>query len=579
MVEPNRTRKTLDPAPGALIGGKYEIDRLIARGGVGVVYLARDREQQREVVIKFLAGHLTGESEASARFAREVERLSGIQHPNIVEVLGHGQENGAPYLVMEYLSGEPLLAFLNRKGRLSLAEFVPIAAQILKALGYAHGCGLMHRDIKPANIMLTTRKGRANFVKLLDFGMAKLVEGERDITSEQVLGTANYMAPEQVRGEPLDERVDVYACGLLFYRMLAGTPPFVADNNSALLYKQVHELPAPLAVKLPPGNEVPPELAQLIDRCIAKDPRERPADANALTEALVACVPSHLFRLPLAEGADASATASTLAMVSDLSPAVSMVGRESPSDSMRPRKRKSSAVYSRSVAAAELGDIEVEAAEGPSITAAMTTEPRGSSTRWLVLGAAAVAAVVLAVVLLGGGGEAPATGTTAVDAARVAARLDQVDALILAGDFGKAREELEAIRYQLHEVPHGESRASAQERKIAVLIGLEVARQFEQSGDRGAAEKAYRDVLALDAGNAEARTGLSRLGTGPRPAETAVEEETRPKSKPRAKTGSEGKPMTTPPPPSKTAEPKRDETFKLPPKKNADSIFLPTGKK
>ncbi|MCY1006274.1 serine/threonine-protein kinase [Nannocystis pusilla] len=409
MVEPIRSRTTLDPAPGARIGGKYEIDRLIARGGVGVVYLAHDLEQRREVVIKFLAGHLAGESEASARFDREVERLSAIQHPNIVEVLGHGHANGAPYLVMEYLSGEPLLSFLNRKGYLSLAEFVPIAAQILKALGYAHGRGLMHRDIKPANIMLITRKGRANFVKLLDFGMAKLVEGEqRDITTEQVLGTANYMAPEQVRGEALDERVDVYACGLLFYRMLAGAPPFVADNNQALLYKQVHEQPAPLAVKLPPGNEVPPELAQLIDRCIAKDPEARPIDANALTEALVACVPSHLFRLPLAEGADPSATASTLAMVPDVAPSSSLIGRELPSGSMKPmsRKRRQSAVVSRSVSAADLAQQGGEA-EGPSITAAMPTERRGSSTRWIVMGAGALAAVVAAVLMFGGEARPP----------------------------------------------------------------------------------------------------------------------------------------------------------------------------
>ncbi|HEY8377766.1 MAG TPA: serine/threonine-protein kinase, partial [Nannocystis sp.] len=180
MAQVSNTRRSLDPSPGAIIGGKYEIDRLLARGGVGVVYVARERETGREVVIKFLAGHLTGESEASARFEREVERLSGIQHANIVELLDHGQENGAPYLVMEYLSGESLLAYLTRKGRLTLAEFVPIAAQILKALGYAHARGLIHRDIKPGNIMLITRKGRANFVKLLDFGMAKLVEGERD---------------------------------------------------------------------------------------------------------------------------------------------------------------------------------------------------------------------------------------------------------------------------------------------------------------------------------------------------------------------------------------------------------------
>lgn len=570
-MEPSRFRHSLDPAPRARIGGKYEIDRLIARGGVGVLYLARDLEKQREVVIKFLAGHLAGEEEASARFDREVERLGAIQHPNIVEVLDHGHENGAPFLVMEYLSGEPLLTYLNRRGHLPLAEFVPIAAQILKALGYAHGRGLMHRDIKPANIMLITRKGRANFVKLLDFGMAKLVEGERDITSEQVLGTANYMAPEQVRGEPLDERVDVYACGLLFYRMLAGALPFVADNNSALLYKQVHELPPPLADKLPPGSEVPSALAQLIDRCIAKDPETRPLDANVLTEALVACVPAQLFRLPLAEGGDPSATASTLAMTPELSPTMSTAGRELPSGSMRPmsRKRRQSAVVTRSVSGADL----TLDGEGPSITAAMPTQSPSSATRWIAIAAAALAALAVVIVIRGGGaGDAPSAVTDKIDPSRVAARLDQVDARILDGDFGRAREQLEAVRDQLHALPGGESRASAQERKIAVLIGLQVARQFEQAGDRGAAEKAYRDVLVLDGGNVDARAGMARVQAGPKLAEVVELEEPKPKPKPKPKAG-EAKPAT------KTGAAKADPKPDLPAKKSTDSIFLPTSKK
>jgi serine/threonine protein kinase len=566
VVDPNRTRKTLDPAPGAVIGGKYELDRLLARGGVGVVYLARARDTNREVVIKFLAGHLTGESEASARFAREVERLSELQHPNIVEVLGHGRENGAPYLVMEYLRGESLEAYLARKGRLSLAEFVPIAAQILKALGYAHGRGLMHRDIKPANIMLTTHKGRANFVKLLDFGMAKLVEGERDITSEQVLGTANYMAPEQVSGAPLDARVDVYACGLLFYRMLSGTLPFVADNSSALLYKQVHEAPAPLAVKLPPGDGCPPELLELVDRCIAKDPRERPADANALTGALVQSVPSHLFRLPLAEGADASATASTLAMVPELTPAASGVGRsESSSPSMSSlqrtgrRPRHPAATLSRTGSGAERVSFDVDDPRS-SITAALPTKPRGRSKRWLALaGGAAVVTAALVVALLRGG---DAGDANELDATQVAARLDEIDAWIRDGNFSRAREELEALRPQLDKVTNGSSRASAQERRIAVLIALEVARQFEQSGDRGAADKAYRDVLVLDPSNAEAREGLARVSDSPK---AEVDEEPRPKPRPRPRTA------------VKAAEARPDAA--APAKKHEDTIFLPTSKK
>jgi eukaryotic-like serine/threonine-protein kinase len=266
--------------------------------------------------------------------------------------------------------------------------------------------------------------------------------------------------------------------------------------------------------------------------------------------------------------------------VSDLSPATSMAGgREMPSDSMRPmpRKRRQSAVYSRSVSAVDMAELDVET-EGPSITAAMPTQERSGATRWIVIGAAALAAVVVALVMFGGGAGTPASAGDPVDARRVAARLDQVDALILGGDFGKAREELEAIRYQLHEVPHGESRASAQERKIAVLIALEVARQFEQSGDKGAADKAYRDVLALDAGNAEARSGLARVNAAPRQIEVAPEEDPRPKVRPRPKSSGDTRPSPSTPA-SKAPETKPDNTFKMPPKTGGDSIFLPTGKK
>jgi serine/threonine protein kinase len=292
----------VDPQPGATIGGRYTIVRLLARGGVGVVYLANPVDSDDEVVIKVLASTMVGDSEATARFDREADRLSGVQHPNIVRMIDHGHEQGSPFLVMEYLDGELLADFMDRECPMPLEVFAPIAAQIIKALNFAHKRGLMHRDIKPTNIMLCQRKGRANFVKILDFGLAKLTEDEKNITSEQIIGTANFLSPEQIRGEPTDVRVDVYAVGILFYAMLSGRLPFDADNNAALLYKHVHEEPPPLEEALPEDHDIPDDLIDLIHQCLAKDPAERPADAGAMVEVLRACVPPSLLSLPLAPG-------------------------------------------------------------------------------------------------------------------------------------------------------------------------------------------------------------------------------------------------------------------------------------
>jgi serine/threonine protein kinase len=575
----NTKRRALEPQPGAMIAKRYEIDRLLARGGVGVVYVAHDKTNGREVVVKVLASHLTGETEARARFDREVERLSSIRHANIVEVLDHGYENGAPFLVMEYITGEPLLAFLNRKGRLTIAEFVPIAAQILKALGSAHEKGLMHRDIKPGNIMLTVRKGRANYIKLLDFGMAKLIEGERDITSEQILGTATYMAPEQVRGEQLTARVDVYACGLLFYRMLSGQLPFVADNNAALLYKQVHEVPAPLASVMPEGHEAPPELLELIDLCLAKDPQERPADATELTHALVGCVPSHLFRLPLADGADPNtAMSSTTAAVQEVSASMSgaAVREVSTGSHKRPRRRTVGITPAFGTPALGITATQPGLKSSGSADAFDITAQSERSTPWLlyVLGAIAVAAAIGFAVMRGSGVGGPESTAPVIDERRVAAQLDQVDALILSGEFDRARKELDALGPAL-DLPKFSSRAGQQRRRIAVLVGLEVARTTEQRGEMAAAEKAYRDVLVLDSSNAEARNGLARTvaatatpepGPDPTPKTRPKPHGTKKTDKPETKTE------------TKAATKAEDSGLLIPGKKKDDAIFLPTGK-
>ena len=284
---------------GALVGDRYKIDRLIGRGGVGVVYLAKDTQTDGDVVIKILAPNWVGNAEILARFDREVERLSGLQHPNIVDLYDFGHHDGRAFMVMEYIEGELLKSYIARKKRLSLEEFVPIAGQILKGIGYAHSRGLMHRDLNPANIMLCIREGKANFVKILDFGLAKLKEGEVKVTEQHdLVGTAGFLAPEQIKGEDIDLRVDVYSIGVMFYNMLSGRMPFEGEHNATLLYKHVHEPPLPLGEILPVQHNIPVHLLRLIHDCLEKSPDQRPEDANEMVEDLIDCVPAALFRLP-----------------------------------------------------------------------------------------------------------------------------------------------------------------------------------------------------------------------------------------------------------------------------------------
>lgn len=303
--EPATREPGAEPQSGDLIAGKYEIRRMIAQGGVGIVYLAHrvgaeeDESTPREVVIKLLAKRWLTDSDAVARFEREANRLRSLEHPNVVSMLDYGVDNGRPYLVMEYIEGESLADYLASRSRLTLREFVPIAAQVLKGMGHAHSRKMMIRDVKPSNIMLCQRKGRANFVKILDFGLAKFLEDESPLTEGYVLGTAGYLAPEALRGEPLDLRVDVYSIGVLFYQLLSGELPFEADTTEAIFYKTLNEKPIDLRQRLQSGHDVPDGLITLIEQCLEKDPNARPEDSNLIVEQLIDVVPAAMFRLPL----------------------------------------------------------------------------------------------------------------------------------------------------------------------------------------------------------------------------------------------------------------------------------------
>lgn len=292
---------TNDPLVGQTLGDRYAIKKIIGRGGVGLVYLARDELEPRDVVVKVLAPQWAEDDEALARFEREAKRLENLRHPNIVAMYDFGQEDRTAYLVMEYLQGELLSAYVDRNAALTLAQFVPIAAQILKGIGHAHSREMMVRDIKPANVMLCERKGRANFVKILDFGLAKLIKGDAPITEEHVIGTVGYLSPEQIKGEALDLRVDVYALGVMFYYMLAGHAPFHGENNAAIFYKTVNEEPRDLRQVARDADNLPAGLVKLVHDCLAKHRDKRPNDADEIVERLIDVVPAAMFRLPKSE--------------------------------------------------------------------------------------------------------------------------------------------------------------------------------------------------------------------------------------------------------------------------------------
>jgi serine/threonine protein kinase len=289
-----------DPLVGETLGGRYKIDRLIGRGGIGLVYLALDEVEGRKVVVKVLAPHWTDDDDAVARFDREALRMAKLDHPNVVRMYDHGHHGEQAYIVMEFLDGEPLRNYLNRKKTLGFEEFIPIASQVLAGAGYVHARNIMLRDIKPPNIMLCERDGKANHVKMLDFGLAKLMGEDDELTKAHVIGTAGYLSPEQIRGEKIDVRVDVYALGIMFFLMLTGESPIEGDNDAAVLFNHVHGDRRRLEELLPAGHRVPKELCALIHQCLSKNPDERPADANEMAEVLFESVHPSMFLLPAA---------------------------------------------------------------------------------------------------------------------------------------------------------------------------------------------------------------------------------------------------------------------------------------
>jgi CheY-like chemotaxis protein len=273
---------------GELLGGRYRIGRLLGAGGMGAVYEAtREDLGQMRVAVKVLHASLASDQTLLARFRREAETVGSINHPNIVRILDFETEPNEPaILVMELLDGVSLRQELTRHGRFSAARTVFIASQLLAALAAVHRAQVIHRDIKPENIVLTSMSGLSDIVKVLDFGVAKVLNaspGETLTQAGMVLGTPTYMAPEHARGATIDIRSDLYSVGAIMYESLAGHAPFAGDNYNALLFAIQQGTPTPLDESRP---DVEPELVNVVMRAMATDASLRFQTAEEMADAL-----------------------------------------------------------------------------------------------------------------------------------------------------------------------------------------------------------------------------------------------------------------------------------------------------
>jgi beta-lactam-binding protein with PASTA domain len=269
---------TPDKADGEqTYGGRYEMHRRIARGGMADVYLARDSLLDRPVALKVLFPEFATDPTFVERFRREAQSAANLSHPNIVSVFDWGAVNNTYYIVMEYVEGRSLAQILKDEGPLHPDRAADIAIDVASALGFAHRNGVVHRDVKPGNVLVSPQ----GQVKVADFGIARAVTTEENLTrTGTVMGTATYFSPEQAKGEGVDPRSDVYSLGVVLFELLVGKPPFQSDNPVAVAYKHVQETP-PRPSRLNP--EIPAPLEAITLKALAKNPANRYASADELT--------------------------------------------------------------------------------------------------------------------------------------------------------------------------------------------------------------------------------------------------------------------------------------------------------
>jgi serine/threonine-protein kinase len=280
---------------GSTLAGKYKIIKKLGEGGMGSVYQALQQPIERMVAVKVLLGKLAQDEVAVKRFEQEARAVSRMQHPNTVTIFDYGKtEDDRLYIVMEYLRGRTLSEALRQTqgAGLDAKRAIHVTRQVAASLHDAHAAGIIHRDLKPDNIFLTEMGGTKDFVKVLDFGVAKMADDGNAGTLTQtgmIFGTPKYMSPEQAEGKPIDFRADIYAIGVVLYEMLVGRPPFLADTPVALLLKHISEAPAPFR-RLRPDLQVVPELEAVTMRALEKSPDRRYLTVSELVADLDRCL-------------------------------------------------------------------------------------------------------------------------------------------------------------------------------------------------------------------------------------------------------------------------------------------------
>ena len=267
------------PPIGQLLDGRYRVESLIARGGMATVYLGTDTRLDRTVALKIMHAELANDEDFVRRFVDEARSVARLSHPNVVTVFDQGADGRTLYLAMEYVAGRTLRDLLNERGQLSPREALDIMDGVLAGLGAAHDAGMAHRDVKPENVLLTD----THAVKVADFGLARLHVGAAQTKSGMIIGTAAYLAPEQVSGGMTDARTDVYAAGVMLFELLTGRQPHTADTPLAVAYKHVNEV-------VPPPSSIVPGLPAALDALVAlatsRDPELRPGDAGQFLRAI-----------------------------------------------------------------------------------------------------------------------------------------------------------------------------------------------------------------------------------------------------------------------------------------------------
>jgi eukaryotic-like serine/threonine-protein kinase len=364
--------------------GRYEVIERVGRGGMGVLYRGRDPVLDREVAIKVMAGDFSTDESARSRFFREARASARLQHRNIVTIFEFAEDAGTPYIAMEFLRGQALSQRLQTQPPLTLVQKLDIVTQLLTGLHYAHEQGIIHRDVKPANVWLLDD----GTVKLLDFGIAKIAASTMT-SAGSVLGSAFYMAPEQVSGREVDGRADVFAAGVVLYELLSQHRPFEAETPTAVMMKIVSEDPQPLARFCP---DLPPALIAAVMKALQRDAARRFPHAGDFAAEL------KLVRLSAERGAETQAAESPDLAQTIFIPPTPGTG-----------------------AAATIGTAARPPAVDPAGMASMASEPATSRqmvtgqsrmSTWLLIAAVAIAAVALAVALTGRGGTAGSPEST-----------------------------------------------------------------------------------------------------------------------------------------------------------------------